>query len=172
MAVNVEIKAVLRDRGQVETRARSLSDTPPQLISQRDVFFHVPQGRLKLRIVAPDRGYLIYYERENASGPRPSTYQLSQTAEPLLLEQVLAAACGVRGEVCKRRTLYMVGQTRIHLDEVEGLGHFIELEAVLQPGQTMEEGQAWVTELMDKLGIEPGDLIDVAYMDLIERPAT
>lgn len=172
MAVNVEIKAILRDRDQVEARARVLCDAPPQEILQRDVFFDTLHGRLKLRVLAPDRGWLVYYEREDAAGPRPSTYQLFQVDDPPRLEAMLAAACGVRGEVRKQRTLYMVGQTRVHLDKVAGLGDYVELEAVLQPGQTMEEGQTLVVGLMARLGIETQDLVDVAYMDLIERLPT
>jgi adenylate cyclase class IV len=63
----------------------------------------------------------------------------------------------------------MVGDARIHLDRVEGLGHFVELEAVLGPGQTAQEGRAVVDELMAKLEICEQDLIDVAYIDLLER---
>jgi adenylate cyclase class IV len=62
----------------------------------------------------------------------------------------------------------MAGQTRIHLDDVEGLGYFMELEVVMRKGQSDAEGQAIAEQLMEKLDIESGDLLDVAYMDMID----
>jgi predicted adenylyl cyclase CyaB len=169
MATNIEIKAKARDPERLRALAEAVSDTPPRVIPQRDVFFYTSQGRLKLRILAPSQGYLVYYERVDASGPRASDYYVSATSDPQSLEHILSAALGVRGQVHKVRTLYLVGHTRIHLDKVEGLGHFVELEAVLGPGQTAEEGRAMVDDLMVKLEIGEGDLIDVAYIDLLEQ---
>ena len=77
-------------------------------------------------------------------------------------------ALGVRGVIRKTRYLYMVGQTRIHLDDVEGLGHFMELEVVMQEGQSDVEGQAIAEDLMHRLGFREDALIEGAYMDLIE----
>ncbi len=84
------------------------------------------------------------------------------------MKSALSVALGVRGVVRKTRTLYLVGQTRIHLDEVAGLGDFMELEVVLHPGQTDEEGQAIARDLMTRLGVEEKDLLEGAYMDLLE----
>jgi predicted adenylyl cyclase CyaB len=169
MATNIEIKARAQDPERLRALAEAISDTPPRVIPQRDVFFYTPQGRLKLRILAPERAYLVYYERVDASGPRPSDYYVSDISDPQSLEHILSAALGVRGQVRKVRTLYTVEHTRIHLDKVEGLGHFVELEAVLGPDQTAQEGRAMVDDLMAKLGICEQDLIDVAYIDLLER---
>ena len=169
MATNIEIKARARDPERLRALAEAISDTPPRVISQRDVFFFTPQGRLKLRILAPNQAYLVYYERVDASGPRPSNYYVSDTGDPQSMEHMLSAALGVRGQVHKVRTFYMVGHTRIHLDKVEGLGHFVELEAVLGPDQTAQEGRAMVDDLMERLEIHEQDLIDVAYIDLLER---
>lgn len=74
---------------------------------------------------------------------------------------------GVRGVVRKKRALYMVGQTRIHLDEVEGLGAFVELEVVMQPDQSQTEGIQIARELMAKLEIQDTELVDHAYIDLL-----
>jgi adenylate cyclase class IV len=169
MAANIEIKAKVRDPERLRSLAEALSDTMARVLSQRDVFFCTPHGRLKLRVLAPNDAYLVYYERADATGPRRSDYYVSSTPDPVSLEHILSAALGIRGEVRKVRTLYMVGQTRIHLDEVEGLGHFVELEAVLGPHQTAQQGRAMVDELMEKLDIREQDLIDVAYIDLLER---
>ncbi len=74
-----------------------------------------------------------------------------------------------RGVVRKERLLYMVGQTRVHLDSVEGLGHFVELEVVLRPGQSDDEGQAIARDLMARLGIREADLLETAYMDMLAQ---
>jgi predicted adenylyl cyclase CyaB len=70
--------------------------------------------------------------------------------------------------VRKKRHLYLVGQTRVHLDEVEGLGEFMELEVVLRPGQSDSEGQSITQDLMILLGVRQEDLLEGAYMDLLE----
>ena len=75
----------------------------------------------------------------------------------------------MRGVVRKTRYLYLAGQTRIHLDDVEGLGQFMELEVVLRPDQTDAEGQAIAEDLMARLGIRKEDLLEGAYMDLLEK---
>jgi predicted adenylyl cyclase CyaB len=171
MAANIEIKARLRDPEAVRARAEALSGLPVQIIPQEDTFFVVPRGRLKLRQLAPDWGQLVYYERPDQVGPKRSDYILAGTPEPAGLKAALAAALGVRGVVCKLRRLYQVGQTRIHLDEVEGLGDFLELEVVLSSGQTDAEGRAIAEELRLKLGIADADLLEGAYLDLIESGA-
>jgi predicted adenylyl cyclase CyaB len=171
MATNVEIKARVKNPDSLLARAQELSDAPGELIRQEDTFFHTSQGRLKLRVLEPDRGQLVYYERADTSGPRRSYYVISETADPNSLQTVLAAALGVRGVVHKERLLFQVGQTRVHLDSVEGLGTFMELEVVMRPGQEDAAGQAIAAELMRKLGIAESDLIDVAYIDLLEGMA-
>ena len=168
MPANIEIKARLRDSADLSRRAAALSDTPVQVIPQEDTFFNIPHGRLKLRQLGPERGQLIYYERQDTSGPKLSNYHIAETADPAALKAALTAALGVRGVIRKRRSLYMVGQTRIHVDEVEGLGQFMELEVVLRPGQDEDEGQAIAADLMVKLGVNDSDLLEGAYMDLAE----
>lgn len=171
MATNVEIKARVHDPAGLRERAEQLSDTPVELLLQDDTFFFVRKGRLKLRVLAPDRGQLVYYEREDRAGPKSSYYLVAPTPDPASLHAALAAALGVRGVVRKRRWLYMIGQTRVHLDDVEDLGAFMELEVVLMTGQSAEEGQAIATDLMARLGIAPEDLIEGAYLDLLEARA-
>jgi predicted adenylyl cyclase CyaB len=169
MAVNIEIKARVHDFAALQGRAQALSDTPVQTIQQEDVFFNSPQGRLKLRILAPERAQLIYYERRDQGGPKRSDYHLFQTDDPDNLRTTLSLAYGVRGTVRKTRCLYIIGQTRVHLDEVEGLGQFVELEVVMAAGQSDAQGQVIAEDLMRKLGIRPGDLLEGAYMDMLEK---
>ena len=169
MATNIEIKAKAKDMPKLRGLAEELSDGPGTTITQEDTFFQTPRGRLKLRILSPERGELIYYERNDASGPKPSNYLIYTTNDPGSLKAALSASLGVRGVVRKRRTLYCVGQTRIHLDEVEGLGTFLELEVVLGPGQSEEQGGTIAAELTAQLGIKEADLVEVAYIDLLEK---
>lgn len=171
MPANIEIKARARDFEDIQSRADELSDAPVQIIPQEDIFFNVEKGRLKLRILAPDRAQLIFYTRPDQEGPKRSDYHLTYSSDPVNLRRVLELAYGIRGIVRKTRYLYLVGQTRVHLDDVEGLGRFMELEVVLEEGQSDAEGQKIAEELMSALGVERGDLIDGAYMDLLEKPS-
>jgi predicted adenylyl cyclase CyaB len=111
----------------------------------------------------------VYYVRQDVAGPKHSEYQIFNTTDPAGLKQILVQAFGVLGVVTKVRYLYLAGQTRIHLDDVQGLGKFMELEVVLRPGQSDTEGQAIANDLMDKLGIQQADLIEGAYMDLLGK---
>ena len=169
MPTNIEIKARVRDFSELKRRAQAISDLPLEVIPQEDTFFVTPKGRLKLRVLAPDRAQLVYYERPDQDGPKRSDYFIFNTNDPENLKTALRLALGVRGVVKKTRYLYMVGQTRIHLDNVDGLGQFMELEVVLRDGQSDAAGQAIADDLMKQLGIEPSDLIEGAYMDLLEN---
>ena len=170
MPANIEIKARVRDFADLKRRAEAISDFPVEVIPQEDTFFPTPKGRLKLRVLASDRAQLVYYERPDQDGPKRSDYFIFNTNDPENLKTVLKLALGVRGVVKKMRHLYMVGQTRVHLDEVEGLGHFMELEVVLRGDQSDVDGQSIADDLMKKLGVLSEDLIEGAYMDLIEKP--
>lgn len=167
MPSNIEIKARANQFNEQKQIAERIGDSPGKIINQEDIFFHVPQGRLKLRILGPSEGELIYYEREDSAGPKRSKYQITLTHDPLGLKEVLGQALGILGTVRKKRTLFQVGQTRIHLDEVEGLGEFIELEVVMRPEQNLEEGTIIAEDLMQPLNIKPEHLLEGAYMDML-----
>lgn len=169
MPANIEIKAWVNDFKSLQQRAEELSDTPCQIIPQEDTFFNCPHGRIKLRELGPRRGQLVYYLRQDDTGPKHSEYKIFETDEPAILKLIMAEAFGIHRVISKVRYLYMIGQTRIHLDEVEGLGKFIELEVVLQFDQTDAEGQFIAKNLMHRLGIKDEDLIDTAYVDLMEK---
>lgn len=167
MPSNIEIKARVRNFDEMRQHAERLSDMPLQVVQQEDTFFNTEMGRLKLRILAPDRAQLIYYTRPDQEGPKRSDYHIYETADPENLKRVLELTYGIRGVVRKTRYLYIVGQTRIHLDDVEGLGQFMELEVVMQAGQSDAEGQAIAEGLMTGLGVERSDLLEGAYLDLL-----
>jgi predicted adenylyl cyclase CyaB len=169
MPSNVEIKARVHDSAKLSARAAELSNVPVAVIRQLDTFFRTDRGRLKLRELQSGMAQLIYYERTDQDGPKLSDYRIFETRNVADLKEVLSLALGVRGTVEKVRHLYMVGQTRVHLDDVKGLGHFVELEVVLEPGQTEMQGRRIADALIADLGIERVDLLESAYMDMLER---
>jgi predicted adenylyl cyclase CyaB len=174
MPSNIEIKAILRDRDRVEAVAARLSDAGPELIRQEDYFFRCNEvrsdaARLKLRILGPERAELIRYERENITDTRSSRYLIARTPDPRILLEILEKTLGKIGEVRKDRTLYMIGQTRVHLDRVAGLGDFLELEVVLRPEQSEAEGKTIAEELLNTFNIDKKDLVAEAYVDLLSR---
>ena len=136
---------------------------------KEDTFFTSSKGRLKLRRLSPTQGELIFYERPDCPGPKQSDYIEVTTEDPDGFRQILAKALGIEGIVLKKRHLFLVGQTRIHLDEVEELGNFLELEVVLQEGQKAEEGMVIATDLLEKLGVRKEDLVAEAYIDLSKK---
>lgn len=108
---------------------------------------------------------LIQYFRPDVGGPKLSTYHKLDLDEPKLMETILAESVGIKGEVKKLRHLFLLEQTRIHLDDVEGLGYFLEFEVVLRPEQSVEDGTEIANAMMKKFEIEDKDLIQGAYMD-------
>lgn len=167
MPSNVEIKAAVHNMQHLMQRAGELSGSEGTIIRQQDTFFTVEKGRLKLRNFMDGKGQLIFYERPDTDGPKLSNYSISPTADPEGLTKVLTDAMGMVGQVTKERHLFMVGQTRVHVDTVEGLGHFMELEVVMKEGQSTEEGVSIAHKLMEQLGVKEEDLIEGAYMDLL-----
>ncbi len=167
MPSNIEIKARVAEPERKRQIATRLSGAAPTVLHQRDTFFPCVDGRLKLRELSDTQGELIFYTRPDTADSKQSHYSLTLTQEPAALREVLSAALGARQVVSKTRWLYLVGQTRIHLDEVAQLGWFLELEVVLREGQPAEEGHRIARELMAALEINDGDLIDGAYADLL-----
>lgn len=167
MPRNVEIKARVDALGPIRERAMALADGGPTELSQDDTFFLCESGRLKLRAFSEDKGELIFYRRADRQGPKESSYTLSPTSSPDTLREALARAYGEAGRVRKRRTLYLIGRTRVHLDDVEGLGTFVELEVVLDDGEAAEAGVREAEALMDRLGVDRSTLVEGAYVDLL-----
>ena len=169
MARNIEIKARIAGIAALTERVAALADEGPTELTQDDTFFNCLSGRLKLRAFSGDRGELIFYRRADKEGPKESYYVRTPTTEPDTLRQTLALAYGEAGRVRKRRILFIVGRTRVHLDEVENLGQFLELEVVLREGEAAEAGVREAEELMERLGVKPSQLVDRAYVDLLKE---
>jgi len=166
VARNVEIKARVTSLAEVESHARRIATEGPSDIAQDDTFFSCAKGRLKLREFSSTQGQLIYYSRADDAGPKVSDYWISDTDSPAAMRETLARALGVVGRVRKRRRLYLVDRTRIHLDNVEGLGSFVELEVVLCEGESALQGTEIARQIMKSLGIGESQLVQEAYVDL------
>jgi predicted adenylyl cyclase CyaB len=171
MARNIEIKAHVADMDALTARAAAIADSGPTGIAQDDTFFRCDHGRLKLRAFDDGTGELIFYRRPDQGGPKESFYVLSPTASPDTLREALTLAHGQVGRVVKHRTLFLVGRTRVHLDRVEGLGDFMELEVVLADGELTEIGVREAHDLMARLQIPAQCLVEGAYHDLLRRRA-
>ncbi|HZR20412.1 MAG TPA: class IV adenylate cyclase [Verrucomicrobiae bacterium] len=167
MPRNIEIKARIDSVESSLAKAAALADSGPTEIIQDDTFFPCPNGRLKLRVFPSLTGELIFYQRPDSAEPKESRYIIAPVPAPDLMREVLTEAYGQIGRVRKTRTLFLVGRTRIHLDRVEGLGDFLELEVVLNEKETAEAGVQAANELLRKLEL-PGELlVQGAYVDLL-----
>ena len=167
MARNVEIKARIESVETVAPRVAALADQGPIEIVQDDTFFACEGGRLKLRAFSSGEGQLIFYRRPDQAGPKESFFVISPTPAPDTLREALSLAYGPAGRVRKHRTLYLIGRTRVHLDRVENLGHFLELEVVLSEGEPSEPGVVEAHRIMAALAIAPDQLVEGAYVDLL-----
>ena len=152
-----------RRRGNV----RWHSQPRPPRYEQEDTFFCVPRGRLKLRVSNAAPAELIYYERADESGPTRSIYFAAHIDDPTAMKRVLQMSLGIRGVIRKTRELFLASNTRIHIDDVESLGRFIELEVMLA-GESEAAGHKKCREMMHALGIDEAALIDCAYIDMLE----
>ncbi|XP_071643588.1 uncharacterized protein [Temnothorax longispinosus] len=166
---NIDVKAVIRDFARTIAKARELSETPEVKIEQHDTFFKAKDGRLKLRKFKDGAAELILYKRPDVFGPKLSTYDKVELNADIVesITNILSQAMGVLGIVKKTRLLYIVGQTRIHIDNVDRLGDFIELEVVLKEDQDVEEARDIAENLMQKLFIKEDDLVANAYVDIL-----
>jgi homotetrameric cytidine deaminase len=163
---NVEIKARDADPGRTLERALALGAADEGVLTQRDTYFSGARGRLKLREQEPGGAQLIAYARPDSDAARTSAYRLADVGDPEALREALDAALGTRVVVDKRRHLLLFEGVRIHLDEVEGLGSFVELEGVAPPESDLTREHERVAHLRDALRID--DPIPVSYSDMIE----
>jgi adenylate cyclase class IV len=168
LASNVEIKARVQDLAGIRAKVVALAPAPGEIVDQTDTFFVVPQGRLKVRAFSDGSGELISYQRSDQPGPKESVYTrvLCQDAPAVVV--ALSRVLAVRGDVTKRREVFLVGRTRVHLDQVERLGCFVELEVVLSPGERVEDGHREAQALLRSLDIPSAALVAEAYIDLLE----
>jgi predicted adenylyl cyclase CyaB len=166
---NIEIKARINNLAELARKVAAIATSGPTEILQDDTFFKCDGGRLKLRAFPDGQGELIFYRRADQQGPKESFYLICPTPSSCLLREILSLAFGQSGRVEKRRTLFLVGRTRVHLDQVKHLGEFVELEVVLGGEESADAGIAEAHALMERLGVGPSQLIDGAYVDLLKK---
>jgi predicted adenylyl cyclase CyaB len=167
---NIEIKARCVDPQTVRRSLAKRMICPVRQMRQVDTYFVVPRGRLKLRETEGAAAELIQYHRPDARTAHASDYLIVPVSEPALLRQALSRSLGIQGEVVKRRELYLWEHTRVHLDEVDGLGSFLELETVITT-QTEEEAAAECRAVQAALCVQDQDLVSGSYADLLFREA-
>lgn len=169
MARNIEIKARIDNMTLTRRLVADAADRDPETLSQTDTFFHVDTGRLKLREFSDVDAELIYYRRPDATGPTESQYERVPVSDALAMRGLLASSFGIKAVVSKKRLVYWVGRTRVHLDEVRDLGNFLELEVVLEQDEDAETGVREAQGLMKKFEICEDSLVSEAYVDLLHR---
>jgi adenylate cyclase, class 2 len=168
---NIEIKARLRDLEAARRIAESLGARSMGADRQVDTYFRVPSGRLKLRQSLFAGEQLIPYLREDVPGPRRADYEVLPAPRGGRTKELLEAMLGVDVVVEKARRLYLIGNTRIHLDTVNGLGDFLEIEAVYPYGDPSAEHAARldVDRLMRAFGVVEADLVPRSYRELLAQ---
>ena len=172
VSVNVEIKARDADPAATIERCRALGASDHGVLQQRDTYFAGRHGRLKLREETGSAAELIAYRRPDATEPEESAFIRAAADDPASLRAALDAALGATVVVVKRRRLFSWENVRIHLDEVEGLGTFIELEAMVGPGlNSPGEASEKVARLRVELAIADDSLVPVGYSDLLRDGA-
>jgi len=160
---NIELKAVDPDPPRSREVCRTIGAVDHGVIRQRDTYLDVRNGGLKLRDESPGRPHLIQFERADARDARPSCYRIAEIDDDGFLRAALEAALGIRGIVDKRRHLFLWNTVRIHLDEVVGLGRFIELEAVAPPESDLTREHQLVVELRAAFSITDDRLCAAGY---------
>ncbi len=166
-ARNVELKARDHDPAGSLAVCRSLDAADHGVLVQSDTYFEVAEGRLKLRRQDGDAAHLVAYRRSDDPDQRASHYWIAAVADAGDTEAALAAALGVSVVVAKERRLFVWESVRIHLDRVDGLGSFLEIEAVAAAGSDLAAEDAKVRALREAFGIRDEDLIGQSYSDLL-----
>lgn len=169
MSANVEVKARCTDLAALRRRAEALATRYVGVDRQVDTYFRTRAGRLKLRESSLSGGQLVPYLRPDGDGARVSDYQVIPVSDAAAARELLSKLLGVHRVVRKEREIFLWHNVRIHLDRVEGLGTFMELEAVFDGRPESEPAERGKVEhLLKELGVESTDLVPVSYESLLE----
>jgi adenylate cyclase, class 2 len=167
MHLNVEFKAHCSNPDEVREILQREGAEYRGRDHQIDVYFNVPHGRLKLRKGNIENS-LIGYERENHAGTKQSKVHLVHTDPETPLEEILTATLGVKVIVDKQRDIYFIGNVKFHVDEVQDLGSFVEVEAIDLEGDIGKDKlQQQCDRYREILGIKDKDLVAESYSDLL-----
>ncbi len=164
---NIEIKARTTDLTKARVTAQKLQTRYIGFLHQIDTYFHTPSGRLKLREIDGKTFQLIPYAKDYKAGPMRSDYALIEISDAALVKTLFDRILGIEAVVDKRREVFLIDNVRVHLDEVAGLGTFIEFEAVYGADEEVTAQTEKVARLMETFGIRPGDLCDRSYVDYL-----
>ena len=164
---NLELKARDRDPALSLGTCEDLGAEDRGTLIQRDTYFEATQGRLKLREESGAGAHLIAYQRPDLLGQKESRYRIVRVDDPTELREALSAVLGISVVVIKERRLFVLAGIRIHLDRVDGLGDFIELEGVASDDGDLERFAPLLTDLRQSFGIEEADLLRDSYSDLL-----
>jgi predicted adenylyl cyclase CyaB len=165
--LNIELKARCDDLGRLRAACASLGAESEEPERQIDTYFGAAQGRLKLRESLRSGAELIYYLRPDVAGARESHYEIYQVEDVEGLKALLKRALGVQAVVAKRREIYLIGNVRVHLDKVQGLGGFVELEGIVDHQADLYHVTEEVKRLQQALGIDTLALVKESYADLV-----
>jgi predicted adenylyl cyclase CyaB len=169
MMTNLEIKARCRDLAAARAAAERVATQRLGLDEQVDTYFRTRAGRLKLRESSLSGGQLVPYVRPDEHGPKRARYQVIPIEDAAGLKALLTEILDVHRVVRKRREIFLHENVRIHIDRVEGLGEFVELEALYDGSPAAEvEQQRLIDYLMKELGIEKSDLLATSYEGMID----
>ena len=163
---NIEIKAHYPDVERAAENLNALGAGLAGTFYQKDTYFNLDQGRLKLRELSLDEGHLIFYQREDLAGPKRSDYEIAKTEDTEGQGNNVSGIHGVWVEVEKTRQVWLWENVRIHLDDVKGIGPFVELEAVTEE-KGIEESHHRVEALMRALEITSDQLVKGSYGDIV-----
>jgi homotetrameric cytidine deaminase len=164
---NVELKARDPHPERSLERCRALGAEDRGELRQRDTYFAAPRGRLKLREQEPGGAEIIAYERADVAAARESRYRIAPVSDPAALREALDAALGATVVVAKRRRLFVYDGVRIHLDRVDRLGAFVELEGVASEESDLARENDLVARLRGELGIADEAIEATGYADLL-----
>lgn len=162
---NIEFKCELRDPALARAVCRGMGAAPVDLLEQVDTYFKLADGRLKRRESAGHPAEYIFYHRDNLSRPRISRFSIYTAAEAL--ERFGTVPLPTWVVVRKRREVYLINNVRVHLDDVEGLGSFLELEALVSPRMNVARCHRAIAELRRALAPALGEPISASYSDLV-----
>ena len=169
MPRNIELKARLGSLDAARATAQRLATAHLGWLHQIDTYFRVPQGRLKLREIEGQPAQLISYQRSNAAAARASEYRIAPVASTATVKAALTAFRGILVIVDKSREVFLYHNVRIHLDQVQDLGTFLEFEAVLDETIDDATGHSQVDWLCRQFEITPADRVPQSYSDLRMR---
>jgi len=168
MPENLELKARVRSLQDLAVVARRIGARKQWTRIQRDTYYDVPKGRLKMRESSAQPAELIAYRRPDTRGSRRSRYDVFFVDRPRKLKSMLSEALGVRTVVEKRRTLYLYQNCRIHADRVRGAGTFVEFEVLMTRGN--RQASRLLNRMIREFAVAPADVVGASYSDLLLHP--